>query len=275
MLRRKALPLLFANLLLVSAVYAKDSPAQVIIWPESGMQVLRFSFGKFKEVGSLGSERTYMIDTTAENLWGKTISNANFSLYLFDKNKVRIGEGVITLSGVGVGQTVKFQTTIAASGATVSVGLVAKYLPPELGPALPPRTVSMTVNSVPQGAVLKVDGTDSGMTPKIVRLGIGKHILEFSKEGFNAGRFPLEIGLDDTSGGSVSYELGASAHDTIELRDGTVLSADLESVSATEVVVRTGGKDLSYDRNQVKRILMVEREVMQQSPAVQPAQPHP
>jgi hypothetical protein len=274
-MRRKPLPLLLVILLLASAAYAKDPPAQVIVWPESGTQVLRFSFGKFKEVGSLGSERTYMIDTTAENLWQKAISNANFSLYLFDKNKVRIGEGVITLSGVGVGQTVKFQTTIASSGTPVSVGLVAKYLPPELEPAVPPRSVSMTVNSVPQGAVLKVDGTDSGTTPKIVRLGIGKHMLEFSKEGFNAGRFPLEIGPDDTSGGSVSYELGASAHDTIELRDGTVLSGDLESVSATEVVVRAGGKDLSYDRNQVKKIMMVEREVMQQAPVVQPPQPHP
>jgi PEGA domain len=266
---------LLVILSLASAVYAKDPPTQVVVWPESGAPVLRFSFGRFREVGSVGSERTYMIDTTAENIWQKPISNANFSLYLFDKNKIRIGEGTITLSSVGAGQTVKFQTTIAASGAPVSVGLVAKYLPPELGPALPPRTVSMTVNSVPQGAVLKVDGTESGTTPKIVRLGIGKHTLEFSKEGFNAGRFPLEVGPDDASGGSVSYELGSSTHDTIELRDGTVLSGDLESVSPTEVVVRAGGKDLSYDRNQVKKIMMVEREVMQQVPAVQPAQPHP
>jgi hypothetical protein len=266
---------LLVTSLLASAVYAKDPPVQVIVWPESGAQVLRFSFGKFKEVGSVGSERTYMIDTTVENLWQRAISNANFSLYLFDKNKIRIGEGTIALSSVGAGQTVKFQTTIAVSGTPVSVGLVAKYLPPELGPALPPRAVSMTVNSVPQGAVLKVDGTESGTTPKIVRLSTGKHMLEFIKEGFNVGRFPLEIGPDDISGGSVSYELGSSVHDTIELRDGTVLSGDLESVSATEVVVRAGGKDLSYDRNQVKKIMMVEREVMQQGPGVQPAQPHP
>ncbi len=261
--------------LLASTTYAKDPPAQVIVWPESGTPVLRFSFSKFKEIGSIGSERTFMTETMAENLWGKMISNAGFSLYLFDKNKVRIGEGIINVSSVGVGQTVKFQTTIGCSGTPVSVSLVAKYLPPELGPARPPRTISMTVNSVPQGAAVKVDGTDAGTTPKIVQFGIGKHLLEFSKEGFNAGRFPVEIGPNDTSGGSVSYELGASAHDTIELRDGTVLSGDLQSVSATEVVVRAGGKDLSYDRNQVKRIMMVEREVTQQPPVVQPAPAHP
>ena len=277
MLRRVPVRLLLVVCLLASTAYPKDQPAQVIVWPESGTPVLRFSFGKFKEVGSIGSERTFMTDTTAENLWGKVISNASFSLYLFDKNKVRIGEGLINVSSVGVGQTVKFQTTIAASGAPASVSLVAKYLPPELGPARPPRTVSMTVNSVPQGAALKVDGREAGTTPKIVQLGVGKHLLEFSKEGFNAGRFPMEIGPDDVSGGSVSYELGASAHDTIELRDGTVLSGDLQSVSATQVVVRAGGKDLSYDRNQVKKIMMVERDVIQPEPVAQPvpAPAHP
>jgi hypothetical protein len=221
---RQYLRVLLAVFLTLSTAYAKDQPAQVITWPESGTPVLRFSFGKFKEIGSLGNERTFMTDTTAENLWGKAISNASFSLYLFDKNKVRIGEGMINLSSMGVGESVKFQTTIAASGSPASVSLVVKYLPPELGPARPPRLVSITVNSVPQGAALKVDGSEAGTTPKIVQLTTGKHLLEFNKEGFNAGRFPMEISSDDSSGGSVSYELGASAHDTIELRDGTVLS---------------------------------------------------
>jgi hypothetical protein len=269
------LRVLLVIFLLASFAPAKDQPAQVIVWPDSGTPVLRFSFGKFKEVGSVGSERTFMIDTTAENLWGKVISSASFSLYLFDKNKVRIGEGMISLSSVGAKETVKFQTTIAASGAPASVSLVAKYLPAELGPARPPRTVSITVNSVPQGAALKVDDKEAGTTPKIVQLSVGKHMLEFSKDGFNAGHFPMEISGDDASGGSVSYELGASAHDTIELRDGTVLSGDLQSVSASEVVVRAGGKDLSYDRNQVKRIMLVERGEVQQTPVAQPVQPHP
>lgn len=89
---------------------------------------------------------------------------------------------------------------------------------------------------------------------------MGKHLLEFSKEGFNVGKFPLEIGPDDTSGGSVSYELGTSAHDTVELRDGSVLNGDVESLSASEVLVRIGGSVQHFDRNQVKRILLVERE---------------
>jgi hypothetical protein len=116
------------------------------------------------------------------------------------------------------------------------------------------------VNSVPQGATIKVDGNDEGATPKMIALGIGKHVLEFSKEGFDTGHFPLEVGANDVSGGSVSYELGSAAHDTIELRDGTVLSGDLESVSAMDVVVRMGGALQHMNRNQVKRIILVERD---------------
>lgn len=103
-----------------------------------------------------------------------------------------------------------------------------------------------------------------GFTPKIVQVTPGKHTLEFSREGFNSGHFPLEITPDDVSGGSVSYELGASAHDTIELRDGSVINGDVESLSATEVVVRIGGSVQRFNRNQVKRIGLVPRETSPQ-----------
>ena len=68
------------------------------------------------------------------------------------------------------------------------------------------------------------------------------------------------MGPDDASGGSVSFELGTSAHDTIELRDGSVLSGDLVSVSGMEIVIKVGGSDQRLGRNQVKRILLVQRE---------------
>jgi hypothetical protein len=261
---RKSVALVLMSALTTAAavnVYAKDPPAQVIVWPESGAPVLHFTFGKFKEVGELGSQRTYVTDTMVQNVWSKPIGNANFSLYLYDKNKVRIAEAVINVSNIAAGETVKFQTTVASSGPPASLSVVARYLPKELAPLAPPRMVSITVNTVPQGAVAKLDGVEVGTTPKIVQVAVGKHVLEFSKEGFNPGKFPFEMGPDDTSGGSVSFELGTSAHDTIELRDGSVLSGDLVSVSGMEIVIKVGGTDQRLSRNQVKRILLVEREV--------------
>ena len=116
---------------------AKEQPAQIIVWPDQGSPVLRFTFGKFKEVGSLGNHRTFMTETTAENLWSKTIPNATFTLYMYDRNKVRIGEATVNVSNVGPGETVKFQTTIGSSGPPVSLSLAARSVPRELGPASP------------------------------------------------------------------------------------------------------------------------------------------
>jgi len=259
MIRNKTLFVLSLVLFVAAAAYAKDPPAQVIVWPETGTPVLRFTFGKFKEVGSLGSERSYVTETTAENLWNKAISDASFSLYLYDKNKTRIAEASVHVSNVAPGETIKFQTTIGSSGPPASLSLLARYVPKELGPVAPPRMVSITVNTVPQGAVAKLDGAEVGTTPKIVQVAVGKHLLEFTREGFNPGKFPFELSPDDASGGSVSFELGTSAHDSVELRDGSVLTGDLVSVSGMDVVIKVGGSNQSLNRNQVKRILFVQR----------------
>ena len=250
---------LFA-ILVTSVLAAKDPPTQVIDWPQTGTPVVRVTLGKFKEISSVAGQHNYLIDTTAENLWSKQISHLGFNLYLFDKNKVRIGDGWITIENVPPGQSVKFQTTVHALGTPVSVELSVNSVPAELQPLAPPKKVSVTVNSVPQGATLSVDGIEAGTTPKLVQLTIGKHSLGFTKEGFSTGNFPLEISPDDVSGGSVSYELGTSARDTVELRDGSALSCDLVSVSGMEIRVRVAGTIQTLDRNKVKRIVLTERD---------------
>ncbi len=105
-------------------------------------------------------------NTIAENLSDKTTGTANFSLYVLDKDKARIGEGYINLTNIGAGQTVKFQITLSASGNPTSVAVST----------LPRATVSITLNFGPQGAVLKVDGKEAGTTPKIVDVAIGTRL---------------------------------------------------------------------------------------------------
>jgi hypothetical protein len=253
-------------LLFMSPIALAKEVSQVILWPDSEGPAVRFTFGKFKEVATLGNQRTYVIDTTAENLSSKLIPNGRFSFYLFDKNKVRIGEGSMALRNVAPGQAVKFQTTVDTSGTPVSVTVVAA--------SQIPKSVSLTVNSVPQGALVKIDGVEVGTTPKLISVGLGKHNLQFSKNGFNSGTFPLEIGPDDVSGGSVSYELGTSAFDSIELRDGTVLTGDLISISGMDVMVRVGGSVQRVDRNKIRRIMLTERETPLPAPT-QSATPNP
>jgi hypothetical protein len=239
-------------LLFTAPAFAKDAPLQVIDWPATGTSVVRFTFGKFKPLPGMSNLHGYVMDVTAENLSPRLIPDARYSLYLFDKNKVRVGEDTFGLSNVGAGETVKFETTIMASGVPVSVSIQ------EISQAA--KTISFTVNSTPQGAMLKLDGSEAGVTPRMIYVGVGKHTLTFSKEGFTTGNFPLEISRDDVSGGTVSYELGASAFDSIELRDGSVLNGDLVSISGMDVEIRAGGSIQHIDRNKIKRVMLTQRE---------------
>ena len=74
----------------------------------------------------------------------------------------------------------------------------------------------------------------------------------------------MMVSPDEVTGGTVTYELGTSLHDTIELRDGTVVNGDLQYVDATTVVVQLGGNPQKFPRNEVKRILLIERAAMNQ-----------
>ena len=111
----------------------------------------------------------------------------------------RIGEGYVNLTNLGPSESVKFETTLTTAGNPASLSLMPRSLPNELGQYLPPNTIAITVNSVPQGAELKIDGQPAGTTPKIVQVSPGKHILEFNKEGFNTGTFPLEVAANDAN----------------------------------------------------------------------------
>lgn len=234
---------------------SKDSPFQAVTWPDSGTPVLRFTFSKFEKlVGGVGKEHTYVTDATAENLSGKMLDSVDMSLYVFDKTHARIGDGNIELANVGPHETVKFQITLYVSGTPASLAVASSA----------PRTLSVTINSVPQGATVALDGKEIGTTPKIAEVTLGKHMLTFSKDGYNTGQFPLEMGPRDVSGGSVSYELGTSSHDTIELRDGSVLSGDLLSIDAKQAAIRIGGSVQTYDRNQIKRVLLTQRDPVAQ-----------
>jgi hypothetical protein len=68
-------------------------------------------------------------------------------------------------------------------------------------------------------------------------------------------------------------ELGGLSRDTVELRDGTVLLGDVVSMSLTSVVVSVDGKEQALERNQVKKMMLVERQVTPQPVVIQQAPP--
>jgi hypothetical protein len=251
--------LLLVILCSLSAAWSKDNPTAPINWPAEN-PVLQFTVNKVVRTAEYGGQQNWVVEVAVKNLSPKRISEATFDLYLLDKQQVRIGTGWLQISNVGASETVKVSVNVATAGAPNSFSLAPKHLPPELGSLGPVKTISVTVYSVPAGATLSVDGKAVGSTPMAIKVATGTHTLNFVKEGYTPGNYPLVVHEDEISGGSVTYELGTSAHDTVELRDGSVLSGDLESMDATQVVIRIGGNDQKISRNLVKRMLLIERE---------------
>jgi hypothetical protein len=95
--------------------------------------------------------------------------------------------------------------------------------------------------------------------------------LTSQKKGYAPGSTPLEVTPDELPGGSITVELGGLSRDTVELRDGTVLLGDVLSMSLTSVVVSVDGKEQTLERNQVKKMMLVERQITQQPVVIQPA----
>lgn len=237
---------------------AKNEPI-TLMWP-ADKPVIKLVFEKFRQQGSYGGQSVYLTDVVAENLTDKQIPRAYFTVYLLDKTSVRIGQGSLLIADLEPKQSAKMQFQFNAVGVPVNLTLSARG---DIGV----KTIPLRVVSTPPGAALKVDGNDVGITPLMVRFAVGVHQLILTKEGYAQGNTPIEVTADELPGGSITIELGGLSRDTVELRDGTILLGDVISLSMSEVVVRMEGKDQSYPRNQVKKLMLVER-VTQQQPAV-------
>jgi len=237
----------FLLVLRIGFAAAQTNSPITVLWPSNDKPSLKFTFGPFQQSAIENGQGIFLSDVTAQNVSDQGMPRSVFTVFVSDKNGVRIGRARLQLSEVGPYRTAKAQVQFSAAGAPAGVTLLAG------------KTIPLKVVSVPPGANFKVDGEDAGMTPKLVDFTIGAHTLEFSKEGYATGTTPLEVSADELPGGSISLELGGITQDMVELRDGSTVLGDVMSMSMIAVVVRVEGKDQKYDRNQVKKIILVER----------------
>ena len=254
---------------LAMAFAKKPDPDLVMFWPNADKPTLKLTFAKFEQIGSYLGQMNLSTTVTVENMTSNPIPRASFTVYLLDKQSVRVGDCVLRVNDLGPHQSAKMSLQVSSVGLPATISLSARNDTSGVPTSL--KTIALKVISVPPGAILKVDGQESGTTPRTVNLTIGPHNLEFKKEGYAVSSTPVEVSADDLPGGSISVELGGLSRDTLELRDGTVLLGDAISLSMTSVVMRVDGKDQAYPRNQVKKIMLVERETVQQPAVVQPA----
>ena len=251
----------------------KPEPSLVMLWPDSADARIKLTFGKFVQLASYKGQLSLESQVLIENVSGQRIPLASFTVYLLDKDKIRIGNGNLSFADLDAGQQAKLAFQVFSLGIPSTLSLAARNDPSGIPTSL--RTVPLNVISTPPGAAIKVDGRDAGITPTTIRLSVGNHVLAFSKEGYSSGSTPVDIKPDEGLGGSISFELGGLSRDNVELRNGIVLEGDVISMSMTDVVVRVDGKDQIVPRNQVSKMILVERIVTEQPPVTQtiPAKP--
>ena len=226
----------------------------VLTWPADGKDaIVRFTVGKLRQVSSTSGQSDYLGEALAENLSAKAIPSASFYLYLIDKSGKRVGEGYLEVSNLGAGQKAKIPVSVHAMGSYASMELQPQHLPSD-----EPFKVKMRLSSVPSGATIKVDSQESGVTPQMVPMAPGKHVVEFSKEGYAAASTRVDV-VANSMPGSVDVELNPLTLDTVVLRDGTVMTGEVASMTASAVNITVKGKTAKLDRSRVARIILGQK----------------
>jgi PEGA domain len=160
-----------------------------LLWPTPDKPSLKLTFGAFQQSGVVDGQGIFVSDVTAQNVMDQSMPRSVFTVFISNKDGVRIGRARLQLPEIPPYRTQKAQLQFSAAGVPAGVTLVAG------------KTIPLKVISIPDGANLKIDGVDSGVTPRVVDFTIGTHTLEFTKEGYAAGSTPLEVAADELPGG--------------------------------------------------------------------------
>jgi len=259
-------------------VLAKDKnkdqadPGIVMLWPGQDNAILKLTFSRFQNLASDAGQTTWASDVIIQNVSAKPIPKASFSVALLNKDHIRVGTGTLVIDDLNPGDSAKQQFLCEASGLPAALMISARL---KDGAPVSSRKVPMTVVSVPAGANLKVDDKDAGLTPANISVSVGTHQLELKKEGFAVATTPLEVAPDEAPGGSITITLGGLTDDTVELRDGSVITGAVMSMTLESVVVQVNGQQQTLDRNKVKKVFLVERIVTHPESVQQPSDKKP
>jgi hypothetical protein len=234
----------------------QGEPGIVMLWPNHDSAILKLTFSRFQNLATYAGKMTLVSNVVVQNLSTKLIPKASFSVALLDKDRVRIGNGTLVIDDLNVGESAKVQFQCESVGAPAVLSISARN---NGGVPSSVKTISMTVISVPAGASLKIDNKDEGLTPARLNVTVGTHQLELKKEGFAVASTALEVAPDEAPGGSITVTLGGLTDDVIELRDGSIITGGVMSMTLEKVVIEVNGGQQTLDRNLVKKIFLVER----------------
>ncbi len=123
MLRGRVL-LLALSLILTSLLRAKDDAGIVMLWPTQESASLKLTFGRFRTVEAYAGKLTLVSDVVIENLSSKAMPQASFSVFLLDKDHVRIGNGLLVVNDLNPSESAKVLFQCDSVGAPVTLSIV-------------------------------------------------------------------------------------------------------------------------------------------------------
>lgn len=79
----------------------------VMFWPNQDKPTIKVTFGTFRQVATYAGKLTLVADVRVQNVSGQPIPHASFSVPLMDKDKVRIGNGLLVFDDLSAGEATK------------------------------------------------------------------------------------------------------------------------------------------------------------------------
>src|SRR5690242_18537039 len=137
---------------LVIAKDKRDKPEALVVmlWPDRGNPTLKLTFERFTQLATYNGQLSLGSQVLVENVSSKRIPLASFTIYLLDKNQVRIGNGTLNFADLDAGQQAKLPFQVFSLGIPASLSLVARNDAAGIPTSL--KTVPLKVISVPPGA---------------------------------------------------------------------------------------------------------------------------
>ncbi|MBI4176005.1 MAG: PEGA domain-containing protein [Candidatus Aenigmarchaeota archaeon] len=159
-----------------------------------------------------GQRKTFYIDSAASDIELLSVDSYTAAAICVNGDCSRVDEGVLrTLGGTRLllGDVYYNPADTPSNEVTVIIFEDSSYCAPDCGTA--PVTGTLYVNSNPQGADIRVDGSYSGATPKtIYGLPAGSHELVIARAGYLDYTATVAITAGQTSAVSISLPVSSS-----------------------------------------------------------------
>jgi hypothetical protein len=105
--------------------FAQSDAPITVLWPTSDQPLLKLTFGEFQQSGIVNGEGIFVAQVTAQNVSEQAMPRSVFTVFVSDKNGVRIARARLQLPEIPPYRTQNAQVQFSAAGSPAGVTLLA------------------------------------------------------------------------------------------------------------------------------------------------------